>query len=91
MARTYNIRYRLTWRDSENRWRKIYRGKTFTYAAPEGKCASYHRCWRQYLFYVYRIAFPSFLIDSTVIKQKKTKQTKLKRIKSITSACIRFI
>ncbi|MEC8338394.1 MAG: hypothetical protein VXZ84_09650 [Planctomycetota bacterium] len=48
MARTYNIRYRLTWRDSENRWRKIYRGKTFTYAAPEGKCASYHRCWRQF-------------------------------------------
>ena len=37
-------KYQLSWRASEKRWRKRYKGKDYYFAAPEGKVASYQRC-----------------------------------------------
>ncbi len=37
-------KYRLSWRSSEKRWRKRYKGKDYYFPAPEGKVASYQRC-----------------------------------------------
>jgi len=40
--------YKLTWR-REGRWRKKYKGRTYYFAAPEGKVASYSRCFAEWL------------------------------------------
>lgn len=41
--------YKMTWREDEGRWRKRYKGKEYYFPAPEGKVASYPRCYQEWL------------------------------------------
>jgi len=42
-------KYKLHWRDGEQRWRKRYKGKDYYFTAPEGKVRSYRRCLNEWL------------------------------------------
>lgn len=41
--------YRLTWRATEQRWRKVYKGKTLYFPGTGGKKASYPAAWQAFL------------------------------------------
>lgn len=45
-SKTKGKRYQLTWEAKPRRWRKVYRGRTYTFAAldHESKAQSYARC-----------------------------------------------
>jgi hypothetical protein len=41
--------YKLTWRDHDQRWRKVYKGRTLYFPGEGGKHASYAKAWREFL------------------------------------------
>jgi hypothetical protein len=41
--------YKLTWRDHDQRWRKVYKGRTLYFPGEGGKQASYPKAWRDFL------------------------------------------
>ena len=42
------IKYQLSWRAGERRWRKRYKGRDYYFAGSDGKLASYQRCLREW-------------------------------------------
>lgn len=40
--------YNLTWKPTEQRWRKMYRGRWFTFPGTGGKKASYPAAWKAF-------------------------------------------
>jgi integrase len=41
--------YKLTWRDHDQRWQKVYKGRTLYFPGPGGKKASYSKAWQAFL------------------------------------------